>query len=279
MNIKNIDSFEDASENLPARESYLPQDRPDYDRFGEDMRRARGPLAKRFAEQILATTTPYRVLADRQLKILDVGSGYGHTALALAARVKEVVGIETSEFFHTRAEQLRAQFSVENIEFRHQNVLDLEDRATYDVVVLDNVLEHIRDQPTAIRRILEAMVPGGVMYLLTPNRLWPIEVHYRLPFLSYLPIGLANRYLHLTGRGKDFSDSSYAPSYWSLKRLLTNQPQLEFHFVLPANLSDIMGGSSWHYRLGAQIIRRINFTWAISKSFLVVGVKYGNVHS
>jgi hypothetical protein len=112
-----------------------------------------------------------------------------------------------------------------------------------------------------------------VLYVLVPNKLWPIEVHYRLPFLSYLPLGVANWYLRATGRGTDYTDASYAPSYFRLRRLLRAQPELTSEFVLPARIELTAGGARWHYRWGVRAIRACPLLWAISKAFLVVARK------
>jgi hypothetical protein len=95
-----------------------------------------------------------------------------------------------------------------------------------------------------------------------------------LPFLSYLPLSLANRYLRWTGRGTDYTDASYAPTYWRLNRLLRARPELEYHYVLPADVALTTAGGSWLYRTGIAAIRRWPALWAISKAFLVIVVKH-----
>jgi hypothetical protein len=137
-------------------------------------------------------------------------------------------------------------------------------------VVLDNVFEHLPDQPRALKIISATLRVGGVLFLLAPNKFWPIEVHYGLPMLSYLPLGLANRYLRWTGRGTDYTDASYAPTWFSLNRMLRARPELSFRYVLPAHLELATAGRSFHYRLGAALIRRIPWLWAVSKSLLVI---------
>jgi hypothetical protein len=99
-----------------------------------------------------------------------------------------------------------------------------------------------------------------------------------LPFLSYLPLSLANFYLRITGRGEDYSDACYLPTYWGLKKLLQERSEIRWQFVLPSDVTLATKGRSLHYRyyrLGVELIRRFPFLWAISKSFLVVGVKEG----
>jgi len=248
-------------------------DRPAYDRSRVHLDRVRGPIAHKFAEQILATTRPFRSVPDESARVLDVGSGYGHTALALSRRVKSVVGAEPNQHLYRSARRLQEERRVSNVEFRNVGVESIREVDTYDIIVLDNVFEHLPSQLTSLRIIHRALAPRGVLYLLTPNRLWPIEVHYGLPFLSYLTVPLANRYLRLAGRGDDYTDASYARTYWSLSRMLKSIGGWRFEFALPADLSLTTLGSAWHYRLGASLIKLQPWLWAFSKALLVVAVK------
>jgi hypothetical protein len=149
----------------------------------------------------------------------------------------------------------------------------MEGRAPFDLAVMDNVLEHIEDQREALHQMSSLLALGGVAFLLIPNKLWPIEVHYKLPFLSYLPLPAANLYLRASGRGRDYRDASYAPTYLGLQGLLRERPELDARFTLPADTSLAQGGASTTYRLGTELIRRWPALWAISKSFLVLAKK------
>jgi SAM-dependent methyltransferase len=249
-------------------------DRPGYDTGSHNMCVERGPLSDAFARQILLTCGPFLPATPSELTVLDVGCGYGHTAAALARQCRRVVGIEPSGELAAFALRLGKSSGLPNLEFRRQSVFELTDKASFDLAVLDNVLEHLPDQPLALKKVSDALKPGGVLYLLVPNRLWPIEVHYRLPFLAYLPMRLANFYLRVTGRGTDYTDASYSPTYGRLNRLLRARPELRFQYVLPADVTLTTAGGAWHYRAGVAAIRRLPWLWAVSKAFLVVAVKH-----
>jgi 2-polyprenyl-3-methyl-5-hydroxy-6-metoxy-1,4-benzoquinol methylase len=233
----------------------------------------RAPRAVAFAKQILDTAGPF--LPARPLVAIDVGCGYGHTALELARHCERVVGIEPFPGPAQHAKELARTSGLTNLEIRRQSIHELRELDTFDLAVLDNVFEHIPDQRGALATLSAALRPGGVLFMLLPNKLWPIEVHYHLPFLSYLPVPLANRYLRLTGRGTDYTDASYAPTYFKLRRLLDAHPELSYQFVLPADVSLAAKGGPLHYRLGIAAIRRAPWLWAISKAFLVIAVKNG----
>jgi 2-polyprenyl-3-methyl-5-hydroxy-6-metoxy-1,4-benzoquinol methylase len=232
-----------------------------------------GPArAANFARQALETCRPWLPAPPAELKVLDVGCNRGFTTTALAGLCKEVVGIEPSDLVeHAVARQ--AEERLPNVTFRRQFAEELTEREEYDFVLLDNVFEHMAHQAAALEKICQAMKPGAVLYIVVVNKLWPIEIHYKLPFLSYLPLRLANAYLRATGRGTDFTDCSYAPTYFGLKRYLRARKELTWQFVVPARLNWTATGAAWHYRLGVKLLTKFPLLWVISKGFLVVAKK------
>jgi SAM-dependent methyltransferase len=244
--------------------------RPGYADF-RNMRDLSAKHAEAFANQALLTCGTDLPKPVQELEVLDVGSGYGWGTVVLADRCRRAVGIEPMAELHASAKQLTG--SVDNVEFRHGGVESLEDIAAFDLVVLDNVFEHLADQVAAMQRIDRALRPGGVVYMLMPNRLWPLEVHYQLPFLGWLPLSVANRYLRLSGRGTDYTDASHARTLWGLRRALATQPDWSWRMALPADPTATHAGTPAHYRLGMSALRRAPWLWAISKSFLVVAKK------
>lgn len=233
----------------------------------------RGRLAAGFAKQIELTTEPLRDIPFNRCNVVDIGCGYGHTAVELAKSCAHVVGLEPSPGLAAHARELSTQDASPRFELREQPVGELEDIETFDIAVMDNVLEHIENQAEALHRLSRCLKPGGVAFILVPNKTWPIEAHYRLPFLSYLPLPLANKYLQITGRGHDYRDASYAPSYRRLKRLLAQRPELDSSLTVPADISLAGGGSRAAYRYGVEALRRFPQLWMISKSFLVIAKK------
>lgn len=244
-------------------------ERPGYDNF-RDMSEVRGPLAAGFARQVVETTRPWLSKPVHSLDVLDLGSGYGYTALELAKVCRHVTGLEPSEPLVNAAEALRVRDRCLNATFVWGGVDDLREVHAFDLIVLDNVYEHLSDQAAALKAIDRALRPGGVVYILVPNRAWPIEAHYHLPFLAWLPLRVANAYLRWSGRGQDYTDASYAPTYWRLTRALRMQQDWSFEFTLPGDPSATVAGSPWHYRAGMMVLSRAPSLWAISKALLVV---------
>ncbi len=248
------------------------EDAPGVDQL-TDKQRGRLSRAEQYAAHILETCADFLPAPPAELDVLDVGSGFGHTASALARACRHVVGLEPSETLCRHARDLQTARNQSNLEIRHARIEDLDDEQRYDLVVLDNVLEHLPDQPLALRRIVRALRDGGALYILVPNKLWPVEVHHNLPFLSYLPLPLANLYLRATRKGTDYTPASYAPTYFRLNRLLRDTGALAPRYVLPARIERAAGGDSLLYRAGVAAIRWFPPLWMISKALLVVAVK------
>jgi SAM-dependent methyltransferase len=82
------------------------------------------------------------------MTLLDVGCGPGTITADLAARVREVVGIDPSESVITDA---RASFP--DVRFEVADLFDVEDH--YDVVHAHQVLQHLSDPVGALRKMRE----------------------------------------------------------------------------------------------------------------------------
>lgn len=93
---------------------------------------------------------------------LDIATGTGHTALALAPHVARVVGIDLTPEMLAEAEQLRAARGAANVTFRLGDVhhLPFED-ASLDLVTCRRAAHHFSDIALALREIRRVLRPGG----------------------------------------------------------------------------------------------------------------------
>jgi SAM-dependent methyltransferase len=76
--------------------------------------------------------------------------------------------------------------------------------ASVDVAVFNHIYEHVVDPDAVIADIKRVLRPDGVLYLGLGSRLGVVEPHYKLPFLSYLPQGAADRYVRAFGRADQY---------------------------------------------------------------------------
>jgi len=71
----------------------------------------------------------------------------------------------------------------------------------FDIVFSNAVIEHVGGRERQQAFVREALRVGRHVFLTTPNRWFPLEVHTRLPFVHWLPDGAAHRAYDLAGKG------------------------------------------------------------------------------
>jgi 2-polyprenyl-3-methyl-5-hydroxy-6-metoxy-1,4-benzoquinol methylase len=120
-------------------------------------------------EQDVASKLPIIEMFRRELtgaSIMDAGCGTGQFLLACAKNVKpkRLLGIDVF------AEN--AKFESLNLEFQQADLVEFQVNETFDVVMSDNVVEHLApvDLTTHLQSIHSALKPGGILIVLTPNR-------------------------------------------------------------------------------------------------------------
>jgi SAM-dependent methyltransferase len=124
-------------------------------------------------------------------RILDVGCGIGTYVKRFREFTPHVYGIDVS--VKRLQEGARAVPNLlaakgERLPFRE---------TSFDVLVFNEVIEHVEDDRKTIEDALRVLQPGGHIVIYAPNRLFPYETHgvywkgrYRfgnIPLVNYLP--------------------------------------------------------------------------------------------
>jgi SAM-dependent methyltransferase len=87
-----------------------------------------------------------------------------------------------------------------------------------DLAICAQVYEHVPDASIMMEELCRVLAPGGMVFFSGPNWLFPIEPHYFLPFLHWLPRSMADAFLRLAGRGDHYYERSR--TLWGLRRLV-----------------------------------------------------------
>ena len=152
----------------------------------------------------------------KSLKILDVGASTGIIDSILAKNFKEVVGTDIDKDAIKFAQK---SFKRKNLKFKVDDAMKLSFKEnSFDVVICTHVYEHVPSPKKLFTEIYRVLKPGGVCYLAAQNKLWPLEAHHNLPFLSYLPKKAANFYIQIFTDKKEYYE--HPMSYWQLNQLL-----------------------------------------------------------
>ena len=143
------------------------------------------------------------------LRAVDVGCSAGFIADELALAGAQTSGVDIDEPGLAKA---RARFG-ERVDFRLARGEDLPfDDDSVDVAVLNHIYEHVVDPEAVVADIHRVLKPGGLLYLGIGHRWQVLEPHHRLPFLSWLPQGAADRYMRLTRKGQHYYEKYSTPA-------------------------------------------------------------------
>ena len=158
-------------------------------------------------------------------RVLDIGCGDAGVLIAIAEAGAETAGIELDEKSLQRA-ALRAEEHGVRVELRSGVAEALPwGEASFDLVILDNVLEHVKDRERTLQEIHRVLRPGGFLYMVTPKpfslySLWN-DPHYDLAGLVLLPRSAQIWYFEkVRGGGEGTYDVEVIPTRWRIRRML-----------------------------------------------------------
>lgn len=147
-------------------------------------------------ERRLAIIERYVPLAGR--RVLDLGCGLGEYVRAFERHGAEAYGCDIEQ---PRLVQARAR-GTSNVVVAAGEALPFGD-GSLDVVVLNEVIEHVQDDRATMREVSRVLAPGGVAVIYAPNRLYPFETHGvylgrryvfgNIPLVNWLPNIVRNR--------------------------------------------------------------------------------------
>jgi SAM-dependent methyltransferase len=104
-------------------------------------------------------------------RILDAGSGPGVFTMQLAKqhREAEVLGVDIDEAAVNRATTIASRAGISNCRFEIGDVTSLGLEGRFDLVISVDNLEHIEDDVGAMKRLREALRPGGRLVVHVPG--------------------------------------------------------------------------------------------------------------
>ena len=95
---------------------------------------------------------------------------------------------------------------------------------SFDVVFSNAVVEHVGGRERQRQLVSEALRVGRSVFLTTPNRRFPVEVHTRLPLVHWLPGSVSHRVYRALGKG--FATEIHLLSAGELRSLFTGRVRI-----------------------------------------------------
>lgn len=162
----------------------------------------------------------YLSLLARPGKILDVGCGDGRLLgvfFDLGVEKKDLHGLELDEPAVSRAQK-------NGLQVQRRSFEDAEyPKETFELIILQQVIEHVGDPAAVLRKIRDLLAPGGHVVLETPNSAsWDHALFasrywggYHIPrhFFLFNPRSLT-RLLELNGLRVRKIEPLASPSFW-----------------------------------------------------------------
>jgi 2-polyprenyl-3-methyl-5-hydroxy-6-metoxy-1,4-benzoquinol methylase len=97
-------------------------------------------------------------------RLLEIGSGLGH----LVGQLEEDFQTYGMDLNHWAVKQSKPVINTTSLETASAQELPFAD-ASFNVVIIKHIVEHLPDPPKAIREIGRVTAPGGILILATPN--------------------------------------------------------------------------------------------------------------
>lgn len=240
-----------------------------------DPRSLSSSVVKSVVREILFVSQKELNKPTTELSVLDVGLGNGRYSFEIEKYVNRVTGVEP--FFNACKQAIDKKREIHSkVNIFHLPIEKFRTRERYDLVISLTTIEHMPKARESFLQIFKLMRKGAIIYLTAPNKLWPFEYHYKLPFLSWLPLNLANYYVRIFGRGKSYEDSAYSKTYFGMKNFFDQFP-CEYKFILPYDKDSLYlgcgaGGKIYKLikNLGIFLIAKFPFFWIFSKGFIII---------
>jgi len=103
--------------------------------------------------------------------VLDIGAAEGKLSVALARKGHSVTAadISNANLERTRQWAEKQNVNISTVSFDAEDTIDAFEGKTYEIVFLNDVVEHFRNPVRALANVRELLKPKGVLYIHTPN--------------------------------------------------------------------------------------------------------------
>ena len=142
----------DAKKNLDSQQHHLTA--VDYDLRITNLARFIGEKLK-----------PYRRNKQKELKMIDIGAGSGLMIKHFMNLGYEVAGIELDPKLVAK---MKKDKKLKGLRLEQGDITKLKGKEEYDVVVSNDVIEHIEDDRKAIKNLWTFVKPGGMLIITVP---------------------------------------------------------------------------------------------------------------
>ncbi len=144
----------------------------------------------------------YKEFTNKELTLLDIGTGNGATLFKLSNKFKHCVGIDITDAHKSFFEDYKVQNKIDNVELKIVDISNFRFEQKFDRIVSFEVIEHLESEEL-LQFYYDTLNSGGFMAITVPNKWWIFETHgaklpilpwNRVPFFSWLPRSIHERF-------------------------------------------------------------------------------------
>jgi len=173
-----------AGSNIPY---YLNPNHPNYEKWKRS--RENSLLRGKFVYDLIGTK-----IKLSNCKILDFGSGFGGTILNFANDNNQLFSVEIDIY------KLKLQFCHPLLIKINANTINLPFKEkSFDIIILQDVIEHIENPTSIIKKLITLLKDDGLIYLSTPNKLSILNLisdpHWSLPLISLMSRNFIKKFI------------------------------------------------------------------------------------
>lgn len=185
--------------------------------FNEDQRNIK-------AAKVIAVCRDYSSRPLNELVALDLGASTSIMTGYFAQHFKRIIALDVDDVGLKSGKQNTQNTNIDYLCSDGTNSA-LKD-GSVDVIICNQVYEHVEDQPGLVSEINRLLSPDGFCYFGAGNRFVFIEGHYFLPCLSWMPLWMSHLYLRLMGRKVKYD--VYLLSLRNLRKLLRDFEMIDY---------------------------------------------------
>ena len=177
--------------------AWLNPEHPNFERWkrGRELAVDRGKFVKSIIDIYLTC---------ENLTMLDLGSGEGGTSVVFAEQ-NRVFSYDLNLIRIERQKKYSALYYKINGDALKLSLRD----NSFDVIILQDVIEHLYDPKSLINEVIRILKPGGMVYMSTPNKYsifnFLADPHWGLPVVSILKREKIRNYFLKYFRKREFN--------------------------------------------------------------------------
>lgn len=196
---------------------------------------------------------------NRDTHIMEIGTGTGWFTMLCKKNGISCKGLEVSPQLVEFANSLGLRYGIEtDIELGNIEEKDIGE-SKYDIIVASSTFEHVEHWQRGIRKIFNALKPGGLFFFYSTNKFSLKSAEYNFPFYNWLPNCWRYR-LRISCQGEDIMKLGIdfnQFTYFQLRRFFKNSGFSNVLDVVEILNPDHLNNPKFYKKVFLKVLKRL----------------------